>query len=82
MTTPGATAHASEHIFRIRWDCNNLLPCGRYSEILIDGVSTLGSVGAWTFVEQLTTIHVGSRNGPAQAMNGLIVYIKVFEFPQ
>lgn len=82
-TTVSAVKNQSlEHVVRFRWDNANLLPCGKYTEVIVDGVSYPGHNAPWAATNATTEILIGAAYTYLKQLDGVIDYIKVYEFPQ
>lgn len=72
-----------EHVVRLRWDLSNPLPCGQYTEIIVDGVSVGGAaVSFGPGTDTTTEIHLGQNYTYLEHLCGTLAYLKIYENPQ
>ena len=83
LTGFGALAvQSNEHMVRLRWDVNNLLPGGTNLEVIIDGVTTTDPQAPWAVSDLVKDIFVGQENTITRQLNGTISRIRIWEHPR
>jgi len=78
----GVVDQSLEHTLRLRWNMVTPLPCGRYTEAILDGVSTPGAAAPMAYGNANTDIYVGQNYTSLDQLDGIIDYIKIWEQPQ